>query len=700
LSDIICAVDIGGTFTDCVLVNDEGDVATAKSLSTHDEGSEKGFFSSIDTAAQQWDYDKNEIYESIVRIAHGTTVATNTVVENQGAKTGLLTTKGFEDTAAIMRGVGRATGEPPENIFKITEVDKPDPVVRRELTRGIPERMDKHGKEVVPLDEEAVREAVYDLVEADVKAIAVCFLWSFYNSEHEQRAKEIIEDIAPDLYVSVSNKVSKSLGEYERTVATAINAKVGPGTSAYVDSIEKGLAEERNFDEPFLMMQANGGNTLANHAVKTPVTLIGSGPVGGLSGCRRLLKERNETNIIATDMGGTSFEFGLIKDGDPLVDDEPVIQKYQYSLPKLDIKSIGAGGGSLARIDEDSNSLRVGPESAGASPGPACYDRGGDEPTVTDADLLLGYIDPDVTFGEDISPREDLARDAVASLGEQLGLSVEATAKGIFDVINAKMANLMENEVIGRGFDPRDFTVVSYGGAGPLHASSYAEELGVDTVIIPGFISPVWSAYGISQADIRHQLEHQLAMEEPFDPAEIQSVFADLEADGRELLEAADTLETDMEFNRMVTMRYQGQLNELEVRLPPGNLSEDDIDQLISRFETQYEQRYSPTARLPEAKLEIVTVRSEPRGVVESYERATQDLEASEPPSSAKKHVRDVYMDDERGSTEVPIYDGMELLPGNELPGPVVIDMPNTGIVVKDEQSAFVNEHADIELNL
>jgi len=700
LPDIVCAVDIGGTFTDCVLIDEHGKVANAKSLSTHETSASEGLFNSINAAAERLGYRENEVYDDIVRIAHGTTVATNTVVEGGGATTGLLTTRGFEDVATIMRGVGRATGEPPENVFNIADIDKPDPIVPRELTLGLPERVDKHGAVVVELDEAATRAAVRELVEAGVEAVAVCLLWSFYNPDHEQRVREIIEEEAPELYVSCSHEISPSLGEYERTVATCINAMVGPETAAYIESTEAALERDYEFTEPFLMMQANGGNTPAHRAAETPLTLIGSGPVGGLSGCRKLIEERDEPNIIATDMGGTSFEFGLIQNGEPLVEDEPVIQKYQYSLPKLDIKSIGAGGGSIAWIEEDSESLRVGPESAGAHPGPACYDRGGTEPTVTDANLLLGYIDPEVTFGGDFSPRTDLARDALAQVGDLLGLSVLETAKGVFDIINAKMANLMENEVIGRGFDPRDFTVVSYGGAGPLHAASYADRLGIEKVIVPGNVSPVWSAYGISQSDIRHQLERQLAMPEPFDAEEIRAVYEELEAEGRRLLEEADVAPKDMRFNRIATMQYQGQLHELEVSVPSGDLTAADVDDVVERFVRQYEQRYSSTARLPGAELEVVTVRSEPQGIVEKFERSVAELGGATPPEAARKPSRDVFVGGERGQIDVPVYDGTELRPGNRLDGPAVIDMPDTGIVVHEGQGVAVNRYGDFELEL
>lgn len=437
----------------------------------------RGFFNSINAAAEKIGYEVDEIFDNLVRIAHGSTIATNAVVEDEGVKTGLLTTKGHEDTVVMMRGLGRPIGEPPErrtNIF----IGKPDPIVPRDLIRGIPERIDAHGDVIVSLNEDAVRTAVSELVDEGVEAVAVSFLWSFKNPEHERRVAEIIDEEAPDLFVSCSHETSPSLGEYERSVATCINSLVGPETAAYLDTITKSLREEKQYEGPFFVMQANGGTGTAEMAARKPISLIGSGPAGGVRACEELVDELDVPDLIVTDMGGTSFEVGLIAEGEPLVDAEPVVKKYQYNLPKLDIKSIGAGGGSIARVDDDSGGLRVGPQSAGAEPGPACYGLGGDDPTVTDADLILGYLDPEAEFGGQVSNREQLARDALEPLADKLGMSLYETAKGIFDVTNAKMPNLALQEVIGQGYDPREFTVVSYGGAGPVHAAAYADELG------------------------------------------------------------------------------------------------------------------------------------------------------------------------------------------------------------------------------
>ncbi|MFB6170158.1 MAG: hydantoinase/oxoprolinase family protein [Haloarculaceae archaeon] len=698
MTDYVCAVDAGGTFTDCILIDEHGEVTTSKALTTHEAGVQEGFFDSINQAARKLGYEEGEIFDDIVRLAHGTTVATNTVVEDAGVTTGLLTTRGHEDTVRMMRGVGRATGEPPENVFKVTEVDKPDPIVPADLVRGVPERVDADGEVVAPLDEAATREAVRDLVDAGVEAIAVSLLWAFKNPAHEQRVREIIEAEAPDVYVSCSHAVAPKVGEYERSVATCINSLVGPETATYVQTLTDDLEAEYGYDRPLLMMQCNGGNAWSDRIADEPIKLIGSGPVGGLRGCERLVSEFGVEDIIATDMGGTSFELGVIQDGEPLVADETVVRKYQYNLPRLDIKSIGAGGGSIAHVAPDTGSLRIGPQSAGAEPGPACYGRGGDQPTVTDADLILGYIDPEAELGDELTPDRSLAREAVGEVAEELGMTVEETAQGIFDVTNTKMANLMQNEIIGRGFDPREFTVVSYGGAGPIHAASYADELGVDHVVVPSEISPVWSAYGIAQSDVLYQFEEEVAMRQPVDPEALEAAFADLE--DRAATTLGEEVDGDVQYDRIAKMRYKGQVHDLEVAVPDGPLDEADVASVSERFQTQYERRYSPAARLDTAIEQFVTLRLEARVGVQQFDRETVAERETEPPAAAEKPAREVYVGADVGRVPVDVWDGLELRPGNRLDGPAVVDMPNTSVVVHEGQAVSVNEYHDFEIEL
>ena len=481
---LTAAVDIGGTFTDCIIVADDGRVAYGKALSSPADDFQSGFFGSLEAAAGQLGHTGEDLFDSLLKlISHGSTVATNIVVEERGANVGLLTTLGHEDTLQMMRGVGRITGEPPENILKITETFKPTPLVPRHHVAGLVERVDSTGKVLVELDEAGLREAVTALAADGCDAFAVALLWSIQNPAHELRAREIINEIAPDAFVSVSHEISKSVGEYERTVATVINALVGPRTSQYLNTLDDRARRAR------LRRRADADAVPRRHGAacsdgrRLPVLTIGSGPVGGLVGTQRLAADLGVPDVIATDMGGTSFDVGLLKDGEPLVALDTTLGKWNYRVPAVEVLSIGAGGGSIAWVDPQGTSLRVGPHSASSNPGPACYGRGGEEPTVTDANLVLGYVDPEVVFGtaadgRSIHPDRDLAEAAIARVAEPLGLSVVDAALGIVEIANTKMANLLENVVIGRGFDPRDFLLVSYGGSGPLHAAGYARALG------------------------------------------------------------------------------------------------------------------------------------------------------------------------------------------------------------------------------
>jgi N-methylhydantoinase A len=682
---LTAAVDIGGTFTDCIIVADDGRVAYGKALSSPADDFQSGFFGSLEAAAGQLGHSNEDLFDSLLKlISHGSTVATNIVVEERGANVGLLTTLGHEDTLQMMRGVGRITGEPPENILKITETFKPTPLVPRHHVAGLVERVDSTGKVLVELDEVGLREAVTALAADGCDAFAVALLWSIQNPAHELRAREIINEIAPDAFVSVSHEISKSVGEYERTVATVINALVGPRTSQYLNTLDDRLAE-LGFDDGLMLMQSHGGMVPLQHGRRLPVLTIGSGPVGGLVGTQRLAADLGVPDVIATDMGGTSFDVGLLKDGEPLVALDTTLGKWNYRVPAVEVLSIGAGGGSIAWVDPQGTSLRVGPHSASSNPGPACYGRGGEEPTVTDANLVLGYVDPEVVFGtaadgRSIHPDRDLAEAAIARVAEPLGLSIVDAALGIVEIANTKMANLLENVVIGRGFDPRDFLLVSYGGSGPLHAAGYARALGIDRIAIPGEVASVWSAFGIALSDVRYHAERDVALLSPFDPAAMQSAYEELEA---ELLEDSagerERAGGAVQIRRHARMRYEWQRNELEVELPLGDLDEAALTTATGDFESAYGERYGSAALLPGARLEITSLRAEVLIPVGASKAARQTGQGA---AGAEKTTRLVAF--ERGAEPAPtkVYDGNGLLADQVVPGPAVIDLPTTGIVV------------------
>jgi N-methylhydantoinase A len=696
---IVCGVDIGGTFTDCVLIGEDGRVAYGKALSSPADSFQSGFFGSIEAAAAGLGLDATAIYQRMDRlISHGSTVATNIVVERKGAKIGLITTRGFEDTTRIMRGLGRPTGEPPENLLKVAETHKPEPLVPRELVHGVTERVDAQGGEVVALNEAEVAEAARALAAEGVDTIAIAFLWAIRNDSHERRAREIVEQNAPGVFVTVSSEISKAVGEYERFVATLINAYVGPVTSRYLGGVQERLGEI-GFDGELHIMQCHGGMVPLRIGVERPIFTIGSGPVGGLIGCARVCEQLGTGDIIATDMGGTSFDVGIVKDGEPLAADSTLLGKFRYRVPALEVVSIGAGGGSIAWVDRHGGGLRVGPESASSLPGPACYDRGGTQPTVTDADLVLGYIAPDATFGSGdagFRPKRELAERAIKEhIADPLGLSVTDAALGIVEVTNAKMANALENEIIGRGFDPRDFVLMSYGGAGPFHAVGYADSLGIDTIVVPGEAASVWSAFGISQADIRYQYEASVVMLEPFSAPDIQRAFEQLEAGARTDLSEREDVD-QFEFRRYARMRFQWQLHELEMRLPDGAISDERVGEIAREFVAMYAERYGEAALLPGARLQIDSLRLEPAIAMGS---ATLDrLEVDGRPF--RRGTRELYFERGAGPVEADVYNGDAMPVGEPVDGPAVIDLAITGIVLPPGTSCERRPTGDFVIKL
>lgn len=700
MSGYVCGVDIGGTFTDCVLIGDHGRVAYGKALSSPADSFQSGFFGSIEAAAEQLGIDGAAIYNRMDRlISHGSTVATNIVVERNGAKIGLIATKGFEDTTRIMRGMGRATGEPPETLLKVAETYKPEPLVPAHRVHGVNERMDAQGEEVVALDEDEVAAATRALVADGVEAIAIAFLWSVRNDAHERRAQEIVQAGAPGVFVTISSEISRSVGEYERFVATLINAYVGPVTSRYLHGVQDRLGAI-GFEGELHIMQCHGGMVPLHIGAERPIFSIGSGPVGGLMGCARVCQELGTGDIIASDMGGTSFDVGIIKDGEPLAADDTLLGKFRYRVPAIEVISIGAGGGSIAWIDKHGGGLRVGPQSASSLPGPACYGRGGVEPTVTDADVVLGYIAPEATFGNGerggFRPDRALAEEAIRThIAEPLGLSVTDAALGIVEVANAKMAGALENEIIGRGFDPRDFVLMSYGGAGPFHAVGYAQELGISTIVVPGEAASVWSAFGISQADIRYQYEASVVMMQPFDAARIEQAFGALEDKAREALREREDV-SRFEFRRYARMRFQWQLHELEMRLPDDAVTDARVEEIAAQFVTMYAERYGEAALLPGARLEIVSLRLEP--AIEGGSAGLDRLALED----RKFHLgtRSVWFERGRGPVDADVYDGDAMAVGTTITGPAVIDLAITGIVVPPGTTCERRKSGDFVLTL
>jgi N-methylhydantoinase A len=677
-------VDIGGTFTDCVAVDEGGRVHHAKTPSTHATSPVDGVLAGLDLLAEEAGVTTGELLARADRLSHGTTIGTNLVVERKGATVGLLATKGHHDALLQMRGSGRTAGVSIDQVYSVHRTDKPVPLVPRSRTVAIEERVTVDGAVLAPLDETSARAAIEQLLAGgDVDAIAIALMWGFVNPVHEQRLEALVRELAPDAFVSVSSDTAPRQGEYERTVATVINAYVGPASSRYLAELADALRAKGLRRAPFIM-QANGGVVPVDVARARPLTTIGSGPAGGLAGTAFIAAASGHTHVIATDMGGTSFEVGLVVDGAPILAGTEVLDQYTFHLAHLDLRSIACGGGSIARIDPHSGGLRVGPESAGSDPGPACYGTG-TEPTVTDADVVLGLIDPDRFLGGRMRLDAEAARRAVATVAEPLGLSVEDAAAGIVSVNSFSAATLIRQRTIEKGLDPRDFVLYAFGGAGPVHAFAFAEELGVDAVVIPlGNGASTLSAYGIAASDVVRTFELERHVRAPFDPGALGAAVAEVEAEALEALTAAGFDPGDVVLERTALTRYAEQLQqELPLPLPGGELDAAAAADLQERFDAEYARLYGEGARAVFQAVEVFAVRVTARVPLGFGRQAGAAVGADQGWTAAAAEPaghRRVYWPAERAWIETAIHE--TVAPEEAVAGPAIVELPHTSVAV------------------
>ncbi|WP_254533595.1 hydantoinase/oxoprolinase family protein [Natrinema gelatinilyticum] len=689
-------VDIGGTHTDGVAIDEQGGIIDGKVASTPNDFS-KGFFDSLEVMAEKLGTDIEGLLEEAELVSHGTTVGTNAVLEGDDVDTSLITTHGAESVISMMRGApGRTSGLSVEEYLHMQEVTKPDPLVPKENIHGLNERIDCKGEVVVEFNEEQARGVAKTIADEHVDSVAISCLWSFLNSEHEERMEEILtEELDEDVFLTRSSDLAPTWGEYERTTATAINALIGPTTSDYIEKIDNRL-EESGYDGTLLVMQVGGGVAPAADAIREPVRTIDSGPAAGMTGCSYLADTLDHENIIAGDMGGTSFDVGLITDGEPITKATNVVRQYDYSIRNIDIESIGNGGGSIAWVEENTGRLRVGPQSAGADPGPACYGDGGDAFTVTDAAVLCGFIDPEYFLGG----REELdlesAEEAARGLMKATGMDLMDVARGVVEISNAQMADLISQRTINKGHDPRNFTIYAYGGAGPLYLPSIAHRLSVDEVVIPtGDSSSVWSAVGISSSDVLHRNEmSNMRTFAPFDPEELTEQFTAIEDEIRGDLEAEGFDEEDMRLERYANLSYGLQVHEVTVPVPPGELTEEDTGEVIARFEKKYEQLYGEGAGASQTGFELVTLR------VDGYGKTTKpNLRAETSGVKAdggNPETEEIFWPAEDRYMDTKVYYQDDIGPGMTFEGPAVMRLNNTTVAVPSADSGEIDEYNNI----
>jgi N-methylhydantoinase A/oxoprolinase/acetone carboxylase beta subunit len=680
-------VDVGGTFTDLIYVDDEaGKILVHKLATTPEdpaEGTVRGVKELTDAAG--------ESPAALDQVFHGTTIATNIVIEHNGARVGLITTEGYRDILHIARH------KKPLNFSNYQDLPwQRYPIVRRRHRLTVPERITRDGSVLVPLDAEHAREQVRKLKEAGVEAVAVCFLFSFLNAEHERRVAELVREEFPEAFLSVSSEVLPQYREYERFSTVCLNAYIGPKVSRYVRRLEEELEAMQVRTGLHLMTSASGVAT-AEGAVARPVNLLMSGPVAGVVGGIWTGKQAGYENVITLDVGGTSADIGLAQEGrlrmKHLLDTK--VGPYQAMIPMVDVDTIGAGGGSIAYVDQG-GIFRVGPRSAGADPGPAAYGRGGTEPTATDAMVNLGWLLPEAFLGGDMQLQADLAREAFErGPADAMGMSVEEASMGAVQILTHSMVQSIEENSVRKGYDPRDFALVAEGGAGPLFAAQIAVEVGTPWVLVPSYPG-VTAALGLLATDMVYEYVSTVYQRlSKLEPAALQQAFDELEEQARRQLEQDGIPVERMLIQRVADCRYLGQGYELRVDVGSGAIDDAWLEKLRSGFHDIHEREYS--RRFEDSDIEIPNVRV--RGIGVMPELATPEVEIGrESPEAALRHEGEAWFRVGGALEKVPTryYERTALKAGHRLEGPAIVNQYDSTTLIPPGISAHVDRFGNI----
>ena len=664
-------IDVGGTFTDFVLARPDGSITFTKTASTPADQSD-GVMRGIADLAEAEGFDTEGLLGRTDQIVHGTTTGDNILIEMNGAVTGLITTMGNRDQIEFRRGWK-------ENIWD-PAYPPPVPIAPRRRRIDVPERLDFDGTVLTPLDEEAVRAAARKLRVKGAESTAVTFLFSYVNPAHELRARELILEEHPEAHVSLSHEVMPSAPEFERTSTTLVNAYIEPRIRGYLETLTAKL-RDAGFAHELLVMLSNGGVMTTEYVARKAVSIIGSGPAGGVTGACYVADAAGIDDFIAVDMGGTSYDVCLVRGGRPTVKSFwNWRHRYLIGLPSIDVQAIGAGGGSIAKVV--AGALQVGPESAGAEPGPICYGRGGRKPTVTDANLVLGYLNPDALAGGKLKPRAEGVREAIEEhVGRPLGLDATAAAYGIFRIVNANMTHAIRRASSEQGYDPKDFTLVAYGGNGAVHAGVQAREMGIGKVIVPK-AAPAFSALGVLISDrlVEDTRSYIVGVAEA-DLGRVNALLQEMEeAAGAELRD----LGGDIDFSRFANMRYPGQQFDLSVPLPAGEVGRADLEGAAEGFHRLHEESHTYAQRDQAPIISSLRLRA----ALPGSKVALPQARPAEGPPTPKLHRRAYFQD---GYVDTPVYDGPSLGAGARVEGPAIIEEPFTTIVVWPQDAAEVD---------
>jgi N-methylhydantoinase A len=679
-------IDVGGTFTDCLVLEESGQLQRFKASTTPDDPT-RGFFDAVGKAAVHYKQTLDAFLADVEQIVHGTTLGTNILITDRGAKVGMITTEGFRDSVEMRRGIKNLHG----SMFDIF-IEPYKPLVPRYLRLGVEERTLYDGKVLTPLNEQALRTAARKLLDEGCTAIAICFLHSYANGENELKAKRIIQEMAPEVYVTTSHEILPVWREFERFSTAVVSAYIGPAVTTYARRLESGL-KQHGFRGRLLMMLANGLVQVVDECINRAVYLLNSGPAAAPSGTHYLGGLHDKKNLLSVDMGGTSFDVCVIKDGQIPTTTESWVGEHRVGIKMVDVPTVGAGGGSLARIDS-LGLLRVGPQSAGADPGPAAYGKGQDA-AVTDADLVLGYIPADYFLGGDIKLDVARSHDAVGRVGHQLKMSVDQTAQAMFTTINTVMANLITEVCTKQGHDLRDFTMVAGGGGGGIHAAAIAQQLSIPMVIVPR-VAALLSAFGMFAKDVGLEYARSCFRTQSMkDFGEIAALYADMRAQARKDFARIGIAEGQLSFRPTVEMRYAGQFHDVEVDLPGETLTAENLPLLLKEFHSLYEKMF--TYSMPWREAEFLTFRLKvtvPRRVV----KLAASGKAASKIETARRGSRACLFGGSSQRVDTPAYDWDRLQPGHKIVGPALVDDKTTTVLVLPGFTCEVDPYCNLVL--
>jgi N-methylhydantoinase A len=695
----IIGVDTGGTFTDVVVLGGAGEVWTAKASTTPDDFS-RGVMDAVKEAASAVGIESKELLNQTTLFKHGSTVATNALITHNGCKVGFITTKGFEDTTEIMRAIGRVDGLSGDEIKHVTWITKPEPFVPRERVIGVRERIDYQGNEIVPLHWDDVMEAIRRLIEEEkVEAIAVSLMHAWANPRHEEEIRALTAEADPHrkVYWSFGSSLSQVAGEYARANTAILNSYLGPTVERYLKDLESKLHKD-GLQGPLLIMQGNGGVAHREHV--SAIANLQSGPAGGMIASAYVASLLKHKNVITTDMGGTSFDVGLITEGYWRYAQEPIVERFRMLQPIIDIESIGAGGGTIAQVEAETGRLLVGPRSAGASPGPVCYDGGGEQVTVTDCDLALGIIDPGYFLGGRKTLNKEKALKAIdEKIARPLKLKTQEAAAGVYDIVNAKMSDLIRRQVVRTGYLPEEFVIFAFGGAGPVHAAGFATELGIKKIYIFA-TSPVFSAFGAAAADVIRTRVMSCQYVLPADPAVINQRLDVIENEMAMAMSSEGFKANQVEFRRYFTMRYRRQTAGVEMPMSFDRFNAKRVADMQATFEKKYQELYGVGAGYAKAGIEISEIRVDAVGKV-AKPKLSVKRKSGGTARAALKGKRSVFFTrPERRFIETPVYDYQRLAVGTTVRGPAIIELPFTTTLIPPEHKVIVDPYMNLVMEV